>query len=224
MKKIEIKEKISLSKLKEMWKDKRGRAKIELSAYLIFFLIVVVFARVSSSTVKKSNINQDNSISFINEINDNYEYNMNITINNDNYNYKVKVLGNNSSIVYTSNDDIKMYYTMNNKYYELDDNGNYILTTPLEIYPFINYNYLNISNIKNFIKYSIKENNTYKIKVSEIILNNNSNDEIIINVDEENKSIDIDYTNILKIDNNDIDNANVKITFSNINSILSLEE
>ena len=42
------KEPSKFDKLKEMWKDKRGRAKIKLCLYLIFFVGVVIFARVLS--------------------------------------------------------------------------------------------------------------------------------------------------------------------------------
>ncbi len=214
----------NFNKIKEMLKDKKGRAKLELSAYLIFFLLIVVFARVSSSSINSSPIKEDNNISsFINDIKDNYEYNMDINIDNDIYSYHTKVLGNNASIKRNGNNIDKYFYIMNNKYYELDENGNYILTTSNEVYPYISYNYLNIDNIKNFIKNSIKEDNIYKIKVSDIILNNNSNEIVSITIDEDNKSIDIDYTNLLKVDNN-IDNANVKIVFNNINNIMSLEE
>ena len=219
------KNKLNISKLKEMWKEKKGRAKIELSLYLIFFIVIVVFTRVSSSSI--NNIESNNSevvSSFINEIKDNYEYDMNITINNDTYNYIGTVLGNNSSIEIKSNDIDKYYYIMNNKYYELDDNGNYILTTINEVYPYINYNYVNINNIKNFINNSVKEDNIYRIKISDIILNNTSNDNITFIVNEENKSINIDYTDLLKIDNDNVNNATLNITFSNINNIISLEK
>lgn len=220
-----IKDKINITKLKEMWKDKKGRAKIELSLYLIFFIVIVVFTRVSSSSIRNNNnSNNVETSSFINELKDNYEYNMNITINNDTYNYIGTVLGNNSSIEFKSNDIDKYYYIMNNKYYELDDNGNYILTTTDDVYPYINYIYLNINNIKNFINNSVKEDNIYKIKISDIILNSTSTDSVIISVNESNKSIEIDYTNLLKIDNDSVNKANVVITFSNINNIISLEK
>lgn len=220
-----IKDKINITKLKEMWKDKKGRAKIELSLYLIFFIVIVVFTRVSSSSIGNSNNSNNVEVSsFINELKDNYEYDMNITINNDTYNYHGILLGNNSSIEVKSNDIDKYYYIMNNKYYELDDNGNYILTTTDDVYPYINYIYLNINNIKNFINNSVKEDNIYKIKISDIILNSTSTDSIIISVNESNKSIEIDYTNLLKIDNDSVNKANVVITFSNINNIISLEK
>ena len=224
MKKEETK-KLGLPKLKEMWKNKKGRAIIELSGYFIFFLIVLVLTSASGGSTKKVDVNNNIDVtSFLSEVKDNYECVMDITINDNIYNYEVKVLGNNASIVRTLGDDIKKYYIMNNKYYELDNNGNYILTTAEEVYPYISYNYLNINNIKTFIEYSSIEDNVYKIKVSDFVLNSDNSDEISISVNEENKSLDIDYTNVLKLGNDDITTAYVKMVFSNINTILSLEE
>ena len=47
--------------IKERWKDKRERAKIELMLYGIFFLAIIIFARISSS-FSYSNIPKDNDI------------------------------------------------------------------------------------------------------------------------------------------------------------------
>ena len=216
------KNKFKISKLKEMVKDKKGRAKLELSFYLIFFLIVILFAKFSSKV--NTNINDSNEVaSFINNIKDNYECNLEININNELYNYNIKVLGNNARIKFTNSDNEKNYYIMNNKYYEEDTNGNYILTTGEEVYPYINYHYLDINNIKKFINNSIKEDNKYKIKVADIILNSDSVDYVTISLDEEDKTIDIDYTNLFKEDDS-IKNVNVKMEYNNINNIMSLDE
>lgn len=223
----DIKEKLKKINLKEMWKDKRGRAKIELSLYLIFFLIVLVFARVSSSSIN-NNINNNNknntSNSFINEIKDNYEENISVNINENIYTYHIVRLGNNTKIERKDNDNENFYYIMNDKYYELDSSGNYILTTKEEVYPYLNYNYLNIDNIKNFISSGTKEDNNYKVKVSDIILNSTSNDDIIITINEDDKSMNINYTNLLKIDDSSISTASVTMIFTNIDKIISLEE
>lgn len=217
--------KIKKIDLKEMWKDKKGRAKIELTAYLLFFIGVVIFARVSSSNINNNIDNSfNNTNSFINDIMDNYEDNVSININNNIYTYQIIRLGNNTKIKRKENDNEKFYYIMNDKYYELDNNGNYILTTKEEVYPYLSYNYLNIDNIKNFISFGTKEDNSYIIKISDIILNSNSDDSIIITINEESKSIMIDYTNLLKIDDANITIASVNMVFNNINKIISLEE
>lgn len=84
--------------IKERWKDKRERAKIELMLYGIFFLAIIIFARISSS-FSDSNIPKDNDIkSFINDITDNYQYDIDITIDNNNYKYYGSKLGHNMDI------------------------------------------------------------------------------------------------------------------------------
>ena len=113
---------------------------------------------------------------------------------------------------------------MNNKYYILDDKGNYIITTKDDVYPYIDYRYLDISNIKQFISIGTKEFNTYKIKLSDLILNSNSEEYITINVDEINKILIIDYTNLFKLDNESLKKEIVTIKYNNINKIISLEE
>ena len=77
---------------------------------------------------------------------------------------------------------------MSNKYYELDNNGNYILTTKDEVYSYINYKYFDINYIKELINIASKENNIYKVKLSALILNNTTDNYITITVNEESKS------------------------------------
>ena len=219
----EKKEKKKLN-LKERWKDKRERAKIELMLYGIFFLVIIIFARISSSM--STNIPKDNDINntFIDEITDNYQYDIDITIDNNKYKYFGKKLGDNMSITRIVGTKEEYFYQMNDKYYILDTKGNYILTTAEDIYPYIEYRYLNINNIKQFIKLGTKNDTVYSVKVSDIVLNNNSADTIALTVNEEDKNILIDYTNLFKIDNSNINKAEVNIKYSNINSINSLEE
>ena len=208
--------------LKERWKDER--AKIELMLYGIFFLVIIIFARISSSM--STNIPKDNDINntFIDEVTDNYQYDIDITIDNNKYKYSGKKLGNNMSITRIVGTKEEYFYQMNDKYYILDTKGNYILTTAEDIYPYIEYRYLNINNIKQFIKLGTKNDTVYSVKVSDIVLNNNSADTITLTVNEEDKNIQIDYTNLFKIDNSNINKAEVNIKYSNINSINSLEE
>ena len=220
----EKKKKSKIDNLVEMWKDKRGRAKIKLALYLIFFIGVIIFARVLNYQNSKLENNNLGNNSFITELKDNFEYNINININDDNYNYHGRKLGNNESITRISNDNEDYYYAMSNKYYELDNNGNYILTTKDEVYSYINYKYFDINYIKELINIASKENDIYKVKLSTLILNNTTDNYITITVNEESKSIVIDYTELFKIDDDNINKVIITMTFSNINQILSLEE
>lgn len=207
--------------LKEKLKDKRERAKLELLFYGIFFLAIIVFTRILSGYNDVPKVN--NTKSFINEITDNYEYNIDINIDNNKYKYYGKRLGNNMSINKVIDNKYDYFYKMGNKYYILDTNGNYILTSVEDIYNYIDYRYLDISNIKEYIKLGTKDNNNYNIKVSDLILNNNNNN-ITISIDELNNTITLDYTELFKIDNNNLNKEIVTIKYTNINKINSLEE
>lgn len=208
--------------LKERWKDKRERAKLELILYGIFFLTIILFARITTAGNTKTK--EETPSTFINTITDNYQYNIDITINNNKYKYYGKKLGHNMSITRSAEEKEDYFYQMNDKYYILDNNGNYILTTTNEIFPYIDYRYLDINNIKEYIKLGTKDNNTYNIKVSDIVLNSTSTAKVTITIDDNNKSIIIDYTNLFKLDNSSLTKELVEIKYSNINSINSLEE
>ena len=110
------------------------------------------------------------------------------------------------------------------KYYKLDQDNGYILSNKNDIYDIINYDYMDINNIKEYIKTSNNDNGIYKVKISDIILNSSSSDYITIKLDNINNTIEIDYTNLLRINDNNITKAIVTITYSNINKLNSLEE
>lgn len=223
MKKEEQLEKKKVT-LKERLKDKKERAKIELMLYGIFFIGVIIFARVlGNSTSNIENNNNTETPSFISSLEDNYEYDIKLTINDNTYEYYGKVLGNNSTINLKMEDKVNSYYLMNKKYYILE-NGNYILTTEEEVYPYIDYRYLNTNNIKEYINKANKENNTYKVKISDLVLNNDSGDYLTINIEEGDKNIVIDYTPLLKLTEDNIERVLVNITYNNIDNIISLEE
>lgn len=208
--------------LKEKWNDKRERAKIELILYAIFFIGVIIFVRVGNN-ISNNNINTSDNL-FISQINDNYSYDIKININDNNYEYIGKVLGYNSTIEKKDSNTDEYFYKKNDKYYKLDQDNGYILSNKNDIYDVINYDYMDINNIKEYIKTSNNDNDIYKVKISDIILNSSSSDYITIKLDNINNTIEIDYTNLLRINDNNITKAIVTITYSDINKIISLEE
>lgn len=208
--------------LKEKWNDKRERAKIELILYAIFFIGVIIFVRVGNN-ISNNNINTSDNL-FISQINDNYSYDIKININDNNYEYIGKVLGYNSTIEKKDSNTDEYFYKKNDKYYKLDQDNGYILSNKNDIYDIINYDYMDINNIKEYIKTSNNDNGIYKVKISDIILNSSSSDYITIKLDNINNTIEIDYTNLLRINDNNITKAIVTITYSDINKIISLEE
>lgn len=208
--------------LKEKWNDKRERAKIELILYAIFFIGVIIFVRVGNN-ISNNNISTSDNL-FISQINDNYSYDIKININDNNYEYIGKVLGYNSTIEKKDSNTDEYFYKKNDKYYKLDQDNGYVLSNENDIYNIISYDYMDINNIKEYIKTSNNDNGIYKVKISDIILNSSSSDYITIKIDNINNTIEIDYTNLLRINDNNITNAIVTITYSNINKLNSLEE
>lgn len=208
--------------LKEKWNDKRERAKIELILYAIFFIGVIIFVRVGNN-ISNNNINTSDNL-FISQINDNYSYDTKVNINDNNYEYIGKVLGYNSTIEKKDSNTDEYFYKKNDKYYKLDQDNGYILSNKNDIYDIINYDYMDINNIKEYIKISNNDNGIYKVKISDIILNSSSSDYITIKLYNINNTIEIDYTNLLRINDNNITKAIVNITYSDINKIISLEE
>lgn len=211
--------------LKERLKDKREKAKIELILYGIFFLGVIVFVRVLGSNGNTTNIDSNNLVedSFVSLLKDNYEYYTVVTIDDNKYEYYGLVLGNNSTINLKVDEEIKSYHLMNNKYYVLIDE-NYILTDEKEIYPYIDYRYLSISNIKRYLDLSIRENDRYKVRISDVVMGSTSEEYIVIYINEGDKNIVIDYSELFKLTDDSIENVVVNITYSNINNIISLGE
>ena len=208
--------------LKEKWNDKRERAKIELILYTIFFIGVIIFVRVGNN-ISNNNINTSDNL-FISQINDNYSYDIKININDNNYEYIGKVLGYNSTIEKKDSNTDEYFYKKNDKYYKLDQDNGYILSNKNDIYDVINYDYMDINNIKEYIKTSNNDNGIYKVKISDIILNSSSSDYITIKIDNINNTIEIDYTNLLRINDSNITKAIVNITYNDINKLNSLEE
>ena len=135
--------------LKEKWNDKRERAKIELILYAIFFIGVIIFVRVGNN-ISNNNINTSDNL-FISQINDNYSYDIKININDNNYEYIGKVLGYNSTIEKKDSNTDEYFYKKNDKYYKLDQDNGYILSNKNDIYDVINYDYMDINNIKEYL-------------------------------------------------------------------------
>ena len=199
---------------KEKWQDKRYQAKIKLSGYSIFVVIAIIMILVEGATNNKNTIidnglednktikdktdTKDNKMFTINypyiiELN----YNIDNTKNNITYNYSNN--NNELLITKTNNDIVTNYKYISNKYY-VENNDKYILTNINKVYDIIDYEYLDIDNINNYLNNATLENDIYKVYLKDIILNNTSDKYITIKLLD--NSVEIDYTYLLNILNN----------------------
>lgn len=199
---------------KEKWQDKRYQAKIKLSGYSIFVVIAIIMILVGGAsnnkntvidnglednkTIKDNTDTKDNKLFTINypyiiELN----YNIDNTKNNITYNYSNN--NNELLITKTNNDIVTNYKYISDKYY-VENNDNYILTNINKVYDIIDYEYLDIDNINNYLNNATLENNIYKVYLKDIILNNTSDKYITIKLLD--NSVEIDYTYLLNTLNN----------------------
>lgn len=199
---------------KEKWQDKRYQAKIKLSGYSIFVVIAIIMILVEGATNNKNTI-IDNGLEDNKTIKDNTDtkdnklftinypyiielnYNIDNTKNNITYNYSNN--NNELLITKTNNDIVTNYKYISNKYY-VENNDKYILTNINKVYDIIDYEYLDIDNINNYLNHATLENDIYKVYLKDIILNNTSNKYITIKLLD--NSVEIDYTYLLNILNN----------------------
>ena len=199
---------------KEKWQDKKYQAKIKLSGYSIFVVIAIIMILVEGATNNKNTI-IDNGLEDNKTIKDNtdtkdnklftidypyiIELNYNIDNTKNNITYKYSNNNNELLITKTNNDIVTNYKYISNKYY-IENNDNYILTNINKVYDIIDYEYLDIDNINNYLNNAVLENGIYKVYLKDIILNNTSDKYITIKLLDNN--VEIDYTYLLNTLNN----------------------
>lgn len=199
---------------KEKWQDKKYQAKIKLSGYSIFVVIAIIMILVGGASNNKNTI-IDNGLEDNKTIKDNtdtkdnklftisYPYIIELNYNIDNTKNKItyKYSNNNNELLITktNNDTVTNYKYISNKYY-IENNDNYILTNINKVYDIIDYEYLDIDNINNYLNNATLENNIYKVYLKDIILNNTSDKYITIKLLD--NSVEIDYTYLLNTLNN----------------------
>ncbi len=197
----------------EKWKDdKKYQTKVKLIVYTIFTLIVSIYAISLSKLDNTNNIDNQNDNIDTMTISLPIEYSYEITVikNDIVCNYSGNKDSNQTTIIKKLDDITTNYIYRNNSYYALDiDTNNYIKTTRDEIYDIIDYNYLNIDNINNYLENAKKVGNQYLVYLKDIILDNDSEEYLIILINGMN--VDIDYTPLMKKIDSSINNCRVNI-------------
>ena len=107
------------------------------------------------------------------------------------------------------------YIYKNGNYYIEDTKqaNNYIVTTQEEVYDVVNYNYINMDTINEYLKKATKNNNQYLVYLKNVILGNDSENYFVIDIKDTN--IYIDYTALMKEFNSNIKKYKVSIEIKN---------
>lgn len=178
---------------KEKWQDKKYQAKVKLSGYGIFILLVIVMILFGSNST-----NLDNFKSVV-SLPDKEIYTIDISYELDNKLNEVKYTYSNNLITKQVNNIKYNYKYLDNKYY-IEKEDNYVLTDISKVYDYIAYDYLD--NINNYLKYAKNIDDKYIVYIKDIVLDSNSDSSIEITIN--NNNVVIDYTNLLSL----IDNKN----------------
>ena len=195
--------------------DNRFRAKIKLLLYGLFIILVTMYA-ISLKESKKDNnpetvfpVESNYQIS----IPDNYSYFINITIDGKEYIYSGEKHSTEKTINKTIDNVTTNYLLRDNDYY-MQDNNLYVKITKEEVYDIINYNYIDLNNINNYLNQAIKDDNQYKVYLQDVILDTETKEYFVISIND--GTINIDYTPLMKRNNPDIDSYNVSIQINEI--------
>jgi len=208
----------------EKWQDKKYQAKVKLSGYGVFVVIVILILVLGGGSYgsdvdkveKEDNLlnepseNKDTKIIFNKPDVNNYSYEIEIITKKndieDKFYYSGNVLDAYEELVKKVGNKDYNYRIKDNKYYAYNDDK-YILTTEKEVYDILDYSYLNLENINNYLSISKLVDNEYRIYLRDIILDNTSEDYISINMSD--NSLNIDYTKLINFLENEEYNSYV---------------
>lgn len=184
-------------------KTELEKAKIELVIFLVFIAFVFAYSKILVARNHNIKDNTDiidikSSIS-LNEIKK-YDFSIKISVTQDNikneYVYSGNIDNENGNITYNNN----KYIILNEEFYDKDYNK------VDNMFYNIDNKYLYLDNIKSYLIDDNLVNNQYQIKLNEII--NQKFEEVYIYIERqevENKIIlNIDYTNLVKLQNDNI--------------------
>lgn len=204
----------------EKWNSEpKFKTKVKLGLYTLFMIVVSIFALSTGRNVPVENtsllddkINNKENIVKIN-VPEKYNYTINITINENNYQYTGKKQRNAEQITKIINDTSTDYLYQGNNYYEKIDEE-YMLTTKDEVYNIIDYNYLNLDIINQYLSKSKIENKKNIVYLKDIILGNTSEEYITISIDD--NIVNVDYTALMNNFNKSVEKNIVEIIIEDI--------
>lgn len=257
-------EKENLSFFQKLKTDKKYSAKIQLIGYGLLIVVLIIYLNISSmgNSVSGGNtaISNEEKINdqlnstdiesndLLKEIENNYQYDIHITMKKKNgeldeettLRYYGKSYDDQLEIFKETLDSTVTYYKLEGRYYIKDDQS-ILFTDQSSVYDVLEGEYLELDEIKNLIaKASLdhvtdyssgKKEYVYHLLIKDIILSYQKDDVVEIDAVMENETltIDIDYSNLLKAIAGDVVECKVESVYSEIGKVeefqvFSLEE
>lgn len=188
-----MKEKFSKYKM-----DSKTKSQAELLIYGIFIISVTIFAAIASRM--SGPINNDDT--------ETYNYKININLNDSLYNYYGIKTSEEITINKVVNEITTSYSYKNDKYYR-HENDVYVLTNEEEIYDIVEFSYLSLETINNYLELSVLTENGNIVYLKDIILGYSK--EEYITIEKEEKNYNIDYTSLMKLFDNSVEKLTIEI-------------
>jgi hypothetical protein len=242
--------------ISKMKTDKKYKAKVQLAGYAIVVIVIIIYLNISNitnnynyeksvnNTVDTKTETTDDQTDLLEELDDNYVYNVDITLkkivdnldDNENslseikYNYNGKSYKNNLIINKKVNDNQITYYKVQNEYYQKEEDT-YTKQEESTIYDLIESKYIELDNIKKYLETANLDHYTnyssgkreyiYNLNLSDLIPSYKESDMVQINIVIEGETviINIDYTNFFKVLDKKIDECIIVYTYSDINKV-----
>ena len=231
--------------------DKKYSAKVQLLGYGLLIFLVILFLNINSMGNSSYNSVIDNEVddnevlevenlSLLEKISNNYEYDININLVNKDkeevkHHYYGKSYEDNLIINKEFNNTKSIYYNVDGYYYINNENNEYGLIKDELVYDLIDGEYIELDEVLKLIKKASLDHvedstsgakeSVYNLLVRDLVISNKSEDLIVIRVKEENEklSINIDYTNLMKIIKEDVDKCVVEYIYTNIDKVEKFE-
>ena len=203
------------------WKDKKYQAKVKLSIYGIFILIVIILGSIgnngslgndmdSNISDNNSSINDSKDI-FLLPKNKDYKYNIDIKLDDKEIKYNGEV-NDEGEVIAKEIDNTKYSYKYIDKKYYVSKNDNYVLTSRDNIYDIVDYSYIDNDIINSYLKEGKLVGNKSVVYIKDIVLDYKGNDYITYTLSD--KKIEIDYTKLYNILNdNKIDSLVITLEY-----------
>ena len=229
--------------------DKKYNAKVQLIGYGILIAIIIIYLNIHSAqltTYKRetpSRTNRTNNITtnqenknetLLEKIDKNYQYDIKIHNKNKEEEKEVHYYGkryqNNTEITREIDGTTTNYYKVDARYYT-KVNDNFEIAKQEDIYNIVEKEYIELEDIKEYINLASLDHKTeysngkkeyvYHLPVKEVIKSYQGTDKVEINITEENNNltIKIDYTNLIKEITKETEECTVEYTYSNIDNI-----
>ena len=197
-----------------------------------------------SNTVDSNN-NLDNKelveeekeeVSLLNKLNNNYEYDVNVKVVKEEnkeikYRYYGKSYDTNMIINKESVNGNNVYYNIDDYYYIKNDKNEYGLIQREQIYDLVDGKYIEVKDILKLLEKASLDHvvdssdgakeSLYNLLVRDVVISNKTDDVVVIKLVENagKITINIDYTNLIKVFDEMVQKCEIEYVYTNIGSV-----